>query len=75
MLETQSIANIFNPCSIYERVNVEAVIINLSAKENLSSVISVLFVRKDVAHYNIELIKISFDNDAADEISDDKCCK
>ena len=35
LLETQSIANILNSCSIYDMVNIEAVIINLSAKENI----------------------------------------
>ena len=34
LLETQSIANIFSSCSIYERISIEAVIINLSAKEH-----------------------------------------
>ena len=34
LLETQSIANILNSCSIYERISIEAVIINLSAKEH-----------------------------------------
>ena len=33
LLETQLIANILNSCSIYGRVNIEAVIINLSAKK------------------------------------------
>ena len=75
MLETESIANILNSCSIYERVNNEAVIINLSAKVNISSATSVLFVRKAVAHDNTGSTEISFYNDAADEISDVKCYK
>ena len=48
---------------------------NLSAKENISSATSVLFVRKAVAHDNTGLIEISFYNDAVDEISDGKCYK
>ena len=64
-----------NSCSIYERVNIEAVIINLSAKVNISSATSVLFVRKAVAHDNTGSTEISFYNDAADEISDGKCYK
>ena len=64
-----------NSCSIYERVNIEPVIINLSVKENISSATSVLFVRKAVAHDNTGWIEISFYNDAADEISDAKCYK
>ena len=75
LLETQSIVNILNSCSICERVNIEAVIIKLSAKENISSTTSVLFVRKAVAHDNTGSIEISFYNDAADEISDGKCYK
>ena len=60
LLETQSIANILNSCPIYERVNIEAVIINLSAKENISSARSVLFVRKAVAHDSTGLIESPF---------------
>ena len=76
MLKTQSIANIFNSCSIYERVNIEAVIIGLSAKENTSSAISLLFVRKAAAHDNTGSIEILFyDDAAADEISDGICYK
>ena len=75
MLETQSKPNILNSCSIYERVNIEAVIANLSAKENISSATSILFMRKAVAHGNTGSIEISFYNDAADEISDGKCYK
>ena len=75
MLKTQSIANIFNSCSIYERVNTEAVIIGLSAKENISSAISLLFVRKAAAHDNTGSIEILFYDDAADEISDGICYK
>ena len=71
LLETQSIANILNSCSIHERINIEAVIINLSANENTSSATSVLFVRKAVAHENTGSIEIWFYNDAADEITDD----
>ena len=44
-------------------------------KENLSSATSVLSVRKAVAHDNTGSIEISFYNDAADEISDGKCCQ
>ena len=62
-----------NSCSIYDRVNIEAVIINLSAKENISSATSVLFVKKTIAYDNTGLIEISFYNDAADRISDGKC--
>ena len=75
MLETQSIAKILNSCSIDEKVNIEAVIINLSAKKNISSATSVLFVRKAVAHGNTGSIEISFYNDAADETRDGKCYK
>ena len=75
LLETQLIANILSSCSIYERVNIEAVIINLSAKENISSATSVLFVRKVVAHNNTGSIEILFYNDVADEICDAKCYK
>ena len=71
LLETQSIANILNSCSIHERINIEAVIINLSANENTSSATSVLFVWKAVAHDNTGSIEIWFYNDAADEITDD----
>ena len=73
MLKTQSIANIFNSCSIYETVNIEAVIIRLSAKENISSATSLLFVRKAAAHDNTASIEILFYDDAADEISDGIC--
>ena len=69
MLETQSIANILNSCSIYERVNIEAVIIILLVKGNISSATSVLFVRKALEHDNTGSIEISFYTDAADEIS------
>ena len=75
LLETQSIANVLNSCSIYERINIEAVIIILLAKGNISSATSVLFVRKAVEHDNTGSIEISFYNDAADEISDGKCYK
>ena len=75
LLETQSIAKILNSCSIDEKVNIEAVIINLSAKKNISSATSVLFVRKAVAHGNTGSIEISFYNDAADETRDGKCYK
>ena len=73
LLETQSIANILNSCSIYERINIEAVIIILLAKGNISSATSVLSVRKAVEHDNTGSIEISFYNDAADEISYGKC--
>ena len=58
MLETQSVADILNSCSIYERINIKAMIINLSAKENISSATSVPFVRKAVAHDNTGSIEI-----------------
>ena len=67
--------NIFNWCSIYDRVNIEAVIINLPAKKNTSSATSVLFVRKAAAHDNTWSIEILLYNDAADEISDGKVYK
>ena len=50
-------------------------IINLSAKEDISSATSVLFGRKAVAQDNTGLIEISLYNDAADEISYGKCFK
>ena len=75
LLETQSIANILNSYSTYEWVNIKAVIINLSVKENISSATSVLSVRKAIAHDKTGSIEISFYNDAADEISDGKCYK
>ena len=50
-------------------------IINLSAKEDISSATSVLFGRKAVAQDNTGSIEISLYNDAADEISDGKCFK
>ena len=56
-------------------VSIEAVIIHLSAKENISSAKSVLFVKKAVGHDNTGSIEISFYNDAADEINDGKCYK
>ena len=45
-------------------------IINLSAKGNIFSATSVLFVKKAVAHNNTGWIEKSFYNDAAGEISD-----
>ena len=61
--------------SIDERVNTEAVILNLSAKENTSLVTSVHFVRKAVADDNTGSIEISFYNDTVDEINYGKCYK
>ena len=72
LLETQSVANIMNSCSIYGRLNIEAVTINPSAKENISLATSVLFLRKAVAHDNTESIEFTFFNNAADKISDGK---
>ena len=40
-------------------VNIEALITNLSVKENISSATSVLFVRKAAAHGNTGSIEIS----------------
>ena len=60
LLERQPTASNLNFCLICDRVNIKAVTINLSAKEKLSSVTSVLFVRKAVAHGKTRSMEISF---------------